>query len=228
MISAVIGDCHNDLLLHVLHRRERGHHDPFGDFWLPQLRAGGVVCQVLPICTQQQFEGEAALRRCLLMIEEAHRCAELHPADVAVVTTSGELERALATARIALVIALEGAEPVGGDLEVLRVLFRAGIRMASLTWNRRTMLADGVGERDTGGRLTGLGVDAVAEMERIGMVLDVSHLSEAGFWHVEEIARICSSERFRGWSCTARHDEWEARYDLRAIFSTCQKPASER
>ncbi|WP_064745130.1 dipeptidase [Pseudonocardia acaciae] len=184
----MIADCHNDLLLHVLYQHERGRYDPFGDVWLPRLKAGGVVCQVLPVCTQEQFVGEAALRRCLLLVEQAYRCAQLHPADVAVVHTAGELDAALAGGRIALLLALEGTEPVGNDLAVLDALFRAGIRMASLTWNRRTMLADGVGEQDAGGRLTRLGVEAVAEMERLGMIVDVSHLSEPGFWHLHEIA----------------------------------------
>ncbi|QWF85379.1 dipeptidase [Amycolatopsis sp. CA-230715] len=183
-----VADCHNDLLLHVLYHRERGHPDPFGEFWLPQLRAGGVVCQVLPICTQQQFAGEAALRRCLLMVEEAHRFADRHADDVAIVHTGHELAEARAAGRIALLLALEGTEPIGNDLALLEVLFRAGIRMASLTWNRRTMMADGVGETDTGGRLTRLGVDAVAEMQRLGVIVDVSHLSDRGFWHVDEIA----------------------------------------
>jgi membrane dipeptidase len=63
-----------------------------------------------------------------------------------------------------------------------------GIRMSSLSWNRRTMMADGIAERDTGGRLTQLGVDAIARMEDIGIVVDVSHLSEAGFFHLAEVA----------------------------------------
>ena len=60
-----IADSHNDLLLACMHRRERGVSDPFGDDWLPGLRAGGVVFQVLPIFTEEQFVGEAALRRTL-------------------------------------------------------------------------------------------------------------------------------------------------------------------
>ncbi|TKG60801.1 dipeptidase [Prauserella endophytica] len=184
-----MADCHDDLLMAVRHLRERGHRDPFGDFWLPQLREGGVVLQVLPVYTEEQFVGEGALRRALLLLEEARQLAEVHSAEVSIVETSEELSRTLEQGRIALLLAIEGAEPVGNDLAMLDVFWRAGVRMASLTWNRRTMLADGVGEQDTGGRLTALGVDAVAEMERLGVVLDVSHLSMAGFWHVAEVAR---------------------------------------
>ena len=60
-----IADSHNDLLLACMHRRERGCVDPFGDDWLPGLRAGNVVLQVLPIFTEEQFVGEGALRRTL-------------------------------------------------------------------------------------------------------------------------------------------------------------------
>ena len=63
-----------------------------------------------------------------------------------------------------------------------------GVRMASLTWNRRTMLADGVGDTDTGGWLTSLGVEAVREMEHLGMVVDVSHLSAHGLAHLADVA----------------------------------------
>lgn len=183
-----MADAHNDLLLGVLHQRERGHSDPFGDFWLPQLRAGGVVLQVLPVFTEDQHVGEGALRRSLLVLEEARRIAAVHASDVAICETGPQIHAAVDSGRIALVLALEGAEPIGHSLAVLDTFFRLGVRMASMTWNRRSMLADGVGEQDTGGRLTALGVEAVQEMERLGLVLDISHLSSTGFWHVNQVA----------------------------------------
>lgn len=188
-MGIAIADCHDDLLLAVRYLRERGHDDPFGDFWLEQLTDGGVRLQVLPVCTEEQYVGEGALRRCLLMIEEAYNIASVHAAHVGIAHTGSELDSILGSGRIAFVLAIEGAEPVGSSVEVIDSLFRAGIRMSSLTWNRRTMMADGIGERDTGGRLTQLGVDAIGRMEERGMVLDVSHLSEAGFWHVAEVAK---------------------------------------
>ncbi len=184
-----MADSHNDLLLGVLHQRERGHADPFGAFWLPQLRAGDVVLQVLPIYTEEQHVGEGALRRALLVIETARWLAELHRDEVAIVETASGLRETIASGRIALVLAFEGLEPMGADLAVLDAFVRLGVRIASMTWNRRTQLADGAGENDTGGRLTRLGVAAIAHMERAGMVLDVSHLSDPGLWHVAEIAR---------------------------------------
>ena len=183
-----IADAHNDLLLACMHRRERGVVDPFGDDWLPSLRAGGVVLQVLPIFTEEQFVGEAALRRALEVIALAREISDLHRADVAIVEKAVDIDRIIGSGRIALLIAIEGAEPVGSSLSMFETLHRLGVRMASLTWNRRTMLADGIAESGTGGRLSSLGVEAVAEMERLAMVVDISHLSAAGVDHLAEIA----------------------------------------
>ena len=187
-MPVAIADCHNDLLLACQHRRERGVADPFGDDWLGGLRAGGVVFQVLPIFTEEQFIGEGALRRTLEILELSREIAELHHRDVGIVETASDIDAIVGDGRIALLLALEGAEPVGSSLSMLETMWRLGMRLASLTWNRRTMLADGVGETDTGGRLTSLGVEAVAEMERLGMVVDVSHLSAHGLAHLAEVA----------------------------------------
>jgi membrane dipeptidase len=181
-------DLHNDLLTEIMHERERGRIGRFGDYWLPQLQAAGVTVQVLPIFTEDYFAGESALRRCLLVIDLAEELAAAHADSVAICRTAADLDGAGQSGRIALVLALEGLEPVGGNVEVLRSLYRLGVRVASLTWNRRTLLADGVGQQATKAGLTELGVAAVAEMARLGMVVDVSHLSEAGFWHVHEVA----------------------------------------
>lgn len=189
-MSLPIADAHNDLLLACMHRRERGVADPFGDDWLPGLRAGGVVFQVLPIFTEEQFVGEAALRRTLEIMALAREIAELHRADVAIVERGSDIDPIIDGGRIALLLALEGAEPIGSSLSMFETMFRLGVRLASLTWNRRTMLADGTAETGTGGRLSSLGLEAIAEMERLQMVLDVSHLSDAGVEHVAEVVAV--------------------------------------
>jgi membrane dipeptidase len=189
MTALKFADCHNDLLLGVLHQKERGIADPFGDFWLPQLKAGNVVLQVLPVYVEEQFIGEGALRRSMILFENAWQIADQHKSDVALCLNSGDIAKAHAEGKIALVLAVEGAEAAGSSLEFFNLFFKMGVRLLSLTWNRRTMFADGVGESDTGGKLTALGIEAIAEMERIGMILDVSHISENGFWHVADVAK---------------------------------------
>lgn len=183
-----IADSHNDLLLGCQHRKERGVSDPFGDDWLPGLRAGGVVFQVLPIFTEEQFIGEGALRRTLEIIGLARDVASEHSTDVGIIESAADIDRIIDSGRIALLIALEGAEPIGSSVSLFETMWRLGVRMASLTWNRRTMMADGVGEQDTNGRLSSLGVEAVTEMERLGMIVDISHLSAPGVDHLAAVA----------------------------------------
>lgn len=181
-------DLHNDLLTELMHERERARSGGFEAHWLPQLRAAGVTVQVLPIFTEDYFVGEGALRRCLLILDLAEELAAAHADSVVICRSAADLDDAAESGRIALILALEGLEPAGADLGVLRTLYRIGVRIASLTWNRRTMFADGSSEAGTKAGLTELGIAAVAEMARLGMVVDVSHLSDAGFWHVHEIA----------------------------------------
>lgn len=181
-------DCHNDLLLGVTVQRDIGNDDLFGEFWLPQLRAGNVCLAMLPVYTEDWFTGEAALRRALTTVEMARQMAARHAAEVTLVTTASELRNTLAAQRIALILAFEGMEPVGADIDLIDTFWHLGVRMASLTWNRRTPFADGLGERGTGAGLTELGRRAIERMEHLGMVVDVSHLADAGFDHVAKVA----------------------------------------
>jgi membrane dipeptidase len=161
----------------------------FRSAWLPQLQAGGVNVQVLPVFIDDDFRPESALRQTLLMIETAWRIAT-GCADVVKLCLGGaDIRKALAEGRIALVLALEGCEAVGVDVGLFETLHRVGIRMASFTHYGRTMLADGSAEDDAGGRLTRAGVEAVQVCEDLGILLDVSHLGAASTDHLLEIAR---------------------------------------
>lgn len=179
--DATVVDTHNDLILLVDHwdRREEPSH--FRDFWLPELRTGGVDVQVLPICIEQEFQSEGALRRTLLLVERIHRLAEEHPDDVAVCLDAVQIAEARAAGKIALVIALEGAHAIGQDPELLGTMARVGVRVISMAHIGRTFLADGSGLDETSnGRLTPEGIAVFEEMERQGIVFDLSHLGRAG------------------------------------------------
>ena len=186
--SAVVADTHNDLLMAVVARRPERWASYFRENWLPQLRDGGVDVQVLPVFIDDAYRPEGALRQTLRMIEAAHRVAEGNPDDVALCLDGAAVEATLASGRIALVLALESCPGVDADVELFHTMHRLGIRVASLTHFGRTALADGSGEDGTGGRLTRAGVAALAEMERLGILFDVSHLGMAGVEHVLELA----------------------------------------
>ena len=187
--DARVVDTHDDLLMLVTRRPAAQQAAYFRGVWLPELRAGGVDVQVLPVFVDDDYRPEGALRQTLKMLEAGWTVAEGNPDDVAVCLTGREVDDAVASGRIALVLALEGCEAVGRDVELLATLHRVGVRIASLTHFGRTLLADGSGEDAAGSRLTRAGVEAVAVLEELGVLLDVSHLGAVGVDHVLEIAR---------------------------------------
>jgi membrane dipeptidase len=186
--NSVVVDSHNDLVLMVERARRFGKTTTFKDRWLPQLQRGGVNVQVLPIHIDEEFIPESALRRTLLIIEMTKREIEQASDEAALCRTGAEIDAALADGKLAFVLALEGSQAVGRNVELINTFFELGIRVASFSWFDRTFLADGSGEDAAGSRLTKAGVAALAEMERLGMVFDVSHLSLIGTEHVLEIA----------------------------------------
>lgn len=185
--SAVV-DTHNDLLMLVTRRPPQAQGRYFRERWLPQLRTGGVDVQVLPVFIDDEYRPEGALRQTLRTIAAAYRIAEDNTDAVTLCTTDREIGAAAAAGRIALVLALEGCEAIGTDVELFRMLHRLGVRMASFTHFGRTALADGSGEDGTGGRLTRAGAEALSLVEELGILMDVSHLSAAGTDHVLSLA----------------------------------------
>ncbi|WP_113704611.1 dipeptidase [Nonomuraea lactucae] len=186
---AVVADAHNDLLMAVSARPVGRWASFFRERWLPQLVEGGVRLQVLPVFIDDQHRPEGALRQTLRMIECAHVIAEGNADRVRICLSGADIDRALDTGRIALVLALESMPGIDANVELISTVHRLGVRVASIAHWGRTPLADGSGEDATGSGLTSAGVAALREMERLGIVFDISHLGASGVAHVLELAR---------------------------------------
>lgn len=181
---AVVVDSHEDILLEVLRKRQGGARAVLSHDWAPRLRKGGIDVQVFPIYVDTQYLPELALRRTLQLVEAFLSDLEEDSSQIAPTRSYADIQSVLKSGRIAAVLALEGAEGLGSDVELWRTLRRLGLRVASLTWNRRTAFGDGIGERETGGGLTYQGFASIREMNRLNILVDVSHLSERGFFDV--------------------------------------------
>ncbi|MFD9076524.1 dipeptidase, partial [Streptomyces lasiicapitis] len=129
-----------------------------------------------------------ALRVTVRLVECGHVLAGATADQVALCVDGADIDRALGEDKIALVLALESAPGIDASVELFSTLFRLGVRIASIAHWGRTPLADGSREDATGSRLTAPGVEALREMERLGMLFDISHLGASGVAHVLELA----------------------------------------
>jgi membrane dipeptidase len=171
-------DGHADTLDRVL---EEGHDflEPSPDFHidLPRLLEAGINCQVFSLWTPPEYQGERATIRALKMIG-AFLEMQKERSELRQITRVSDLD----PARPGFCFSFEGAEPLAGDVSLLEVFYRLGVRMIALTWNGRNPFADGlrVGPKPSG--LTELGLELVERMGELGVVLDLAHIAEPGFW----------------------------------------------
>lgn len=175
----MIADAHNDLLIEVAWREDQGEENPFAEHWLPKLEAGRVSLQVCPLYVDLEFLPEGALRVSLKQAAAFARAVRANAPRVRAVGTRDALEGE----GIGLLLSLEGAEPLGSSPELLDAFWELGVRMVSLTWNRRNAFADGAAEI---GGLSAPGRELVDRLVSLGVVLDLVHASEATFWQALE------------------------------------------
>ena len=163
-------------------RLEGGHWD------LERAREGQVVLQFMAAFIDSEYKPERATLRGLELIHAAHRFVRENKEKVYLVRDHKDLLQLPAPEKIALLLSVEGGEILSERLFMLDLIFDLGVRALGLTWNQRNAIADGAGEI-TGSRLTRFGVDVIRRMNELGMIIDVSHLNEAGFWHVIELSQ---------------------------------------
>jgi membrane dipeptidase len=183
-----IVDSHNDFATAIAARRASGVYDSLASYWLPRFRDGGCRLVVAPIWISSLFVPEGALRRAVQVVDGLLSEIEACPDDLVLVRTFSDIQAARQAGKVSILLAFEGAEPLGHDLAALRLFHRAGLRMVSLTWSRRNAFGDGAWENESRGGLTRLGRAAVAELDRLGIVVDVSHASDCTAWDVLEVA----------------------------------------
>ena len=184
--AAVVVDAHADTVLALEAGRDFYGGGGAGHVDLPRLRAGGVNVQIFALYIEPAYKPERALARVLVLRDRLLRTFAAGGGAVRLCRDAGELDAALSAGQLAAVLSVEGGEAIGGDLALLRALHDLDVRAMGLTWNQRNAIADGAGEDRAQGGLTAFGQRVVAEMDRLGMVVDVSHLCARAFWDVVE------------------------------------------
>ena len=183
--KAIIFDGHCDTILEVMnHKRSLEKKSTTGHLDIPRMKEGGVDVQFFAIFIEDIYKPERSLKRTLQLIDCFYKEIEKNQDDISLVTNYNQIEEVNRAGKIAAILSIEGGEALEGDLGALRVLYKLGVRLLTLTWNQRNQIADGIWESRAGSGLTEFGIKVIDEMNDLGMLIDVSHLLETGFWDV--------------------------------------------
>jgi len=144
---------------------------------LPRLRAGGVAAQFWSVFVPCSLDGDAAVTATLEQIDFVHRLVAAYPSDLALCRTADEVHAAMAAGRIASLTGMEGGHSINSSLGTLRMMHALGVRYMTLTHNENVPWADSATDMPLIGGLSAFGRDVVREMNRIGMFVDLSHVS---------------------------------------------------
>jgi membrane dipeptidase len=177
-------DGHNDLLWELrerwgydLSRVDVGAGEPSLHTDVPRLRAGGVGAQFWSVFTPSDLSPHAAVTATLEQLDGWVRLCEAYPRDLAPALTADDVDAAVAAGRIASLAGMEGGQSIGGSLGALRAMYRLGARYMTLTHNDNTPWADSATDAPEHGGLTAFGREVVGEMNRLGMLVDLSHVA---------------------------------------------------
>jgi membrane dipeptidase len=177
----------------LLPRSGQGHLD------LERMQEGGVKLQFFALFPNLNRESRPLLRT-LHYLDYFAREQLLNQKNLLWIKSREDLENCFQSTAAGALISIEGGEALEGDIRMLHTFYRLGVRSLCLTWNYRNQLADGAGETDTGGGLSNFGKEVVQEMESLGMLIDLSHISEPGFWSALEQTTgplVCSHSNCR-------------------------------
>mgnify|MGYP005852494491 CR=1 FL=1 len=185
-IKQIIVDAHADTLAFCIHKPENFLAREGAHLTLPAMEEAGIKIQVLAVCASPVAKPASAMKKTLQMISAFWDIIDTYQPRVFPVLSKKDLCR---DEGIGLLLALEGAEGLNGDPQLLKVFVRLGVRMLSLTWNRRNLFADGIGTKKKNGFLTQAGRDLVTIANKLGVIVDVSHLHEDCFWEILTFCR---------------------------------------
>ncbi|WAL40225.1 dipeptidase [Brevibacterium sp. BRM-1] len=175
-------DGHNDLPWHLRERHgssiERLDDPTVSPFTtLPQLREGGVAAQFWSVFVHSDVSGPAAVTATLEQIDLVHRLIAANPEALGFAPTAAQVRTVAASGRTASLMGVEGGQQIDGSLAVLRDYARLGARYMTLTWSTTHEWADSATDAPRHGGLAPFGREVVEEMNRIGMIVDLSHVA---------------------------------------------------
>jgi len=188
---AIVIDSHDDTTQRMLFdktfdisvRHKDGHID------VPRMREGGLDALFFSIWVPSDVTGPPAVKRAFDLIDCVREAARLHPNDLMLATTAADVRRAAAEHKIAALMGMEGGHMIDDDLRLLRLYAALGVRYMTLTHFKNNNWADSSTDKAAHNGLTAFGRDVVREMNRLGVMVDISHVADKTFWDAIETTK---------------------------------------
>ena len=180
--ESLVWDCHNDLVYRVLYEGlDIGERLPAGHVDIPRLKEGHVDVQTVALFVQNFLYPDKCAQQAYQLIEVMKKAIDKNSESVELARTGADVERIVKAGKIAMPLAIEGGHAIEDDLGHLRKFHHLGVSSMTITHTISHGWADSSGDKPRWGGLNDLGRKIIGEMNRIGMVIDISHVSDETF-----------------------------------------------
>ncbi len=188
--SATVVDTHDDTTQRFLDGKfDLGPRDARGSIDIPRMREGNLGAIFFSIWMPSKITGPEAVDRALVQIDAVREQVRKHSNDLMLATSAAEIREARKQGKIAALLGVEGGHMINSDLGVLRSYAALGVRYMTLTHSGNDEWADSSTDKPVHNGLTDFGKDVVREMNRLGVMVDISHVSDKTFYDALEVSK---------------------------------------
>jgi len=188
--SSIVVDTHDDTTQRFLDGKfDLGGRSAAGSIDIPRMREGNLGAIFFSIWIPSKITGPEAVNRALVQIDAVREQVRKHPNDLLLATTAAEIREARKQGKIAALMGVEGGHMINSDLGVLRSYAALGVRYMTLTHSGNDEWADSSTDKAVHNGLTDFGKDVVREMNRLGVIVDISHVSDKTFYDALEVSK---------------------------------------
>ena len=188
--SSIVVDTHDDTTQRFLDGKfDLGKRDALGSIDIPRMKEGGLGAIFFSIWIPSKVTGPEAVHRALTQIDAVREQVRRHSNDMVLATTASEVREARKQGKIAALMGVEGGHMINSNLGVLRSYAALGVRYMTLTHSGNDEWADSSTDKAVHNGLTEFGKDVVREMNRLGVIVDISHVSDKTFYDVLETSK---------------------------------------
>src|SRR5262245_16362923 len=189
---AIVLDTHADTTQRMIFdpRFNIGERHSDGNIDIPRMRDGGMDALFFSIWVPSDVTGPPAVKRAFDQIDAVREAVRTHPNDLLLATTVADVRKAAADKKIAALMGMEGGHMIDDDMRLLRDYYALGVRYMTLTHFKNNNWADSSTDKPAHNGLTAFGKDVVREMNRLGMMIDISHVADKTFYDVIGLTKV--------------------------------------